>query len=437
MATTFTNATLPDVVELMRQLSLQTDPQKAASLYGEGLVRFRIVKADRYLSLSRRNLPSPQLRITRDSNWTQQPNPWKEPQRLPLITGGLLAEILYSNQPAVITDLPARLAPGDPARDFLKDYNLLVSLPHFDQGESINAGLLLNHSADGFPFEQLPMMVWMANLWGRATLNLVNQQRLQVAHDEMDRELKVVADIQRSLLPRELPNLKNVEIAVHYQSSRRAGGDYYDFFPLPNNQTGIFLADVSGHGTPAAVLMAITHAIAHSHPSDPMPPEKLLAFLNEKLSQHYTDNNGNFVTAFYAIFKPYPDNLGNTPGQPRATLTYASAGHPPPILVRKDSVEDLEGETFYPLGVTFAEAFHSRTIQLFPGDRLLFYTDGIPDTFNPAGDPYTLFRLQEAALTHRGESPKDHLTHILDEIHTFAEGSPITDDQTLLILEIR
>ena len=435
MSTPPITATLPEVVDLMRQLSLQTDPQKAAELYGEGLTRFRVVQADRYLSLSRRNLATPQFRITRDSDWVDQPNPWKEPHRLPLLSGGLLSEILYSNQPAVISDLPARLSSNDPAHEFLKGFDLLVSLPHFDKGESINAGILLLRSADGFPIDHLPMMVWMANLWGRATLNLVNQQRLQLANDEMDRELKVVADIQRSLLPRELPKLKHVEIAVHYQSSRRAGGDYYDFFPLPGNQTGIFLADVSGHGTPAAVLMAITHAIAHSHPSDPMPPEKLLAFLNEKLSQHYTDNNGNFVTAFYAIFKTLPRYPRRHPRPAPPSLTYASAGHPPPILVRKNATEDLEGETFYPLGVAFAEAFHSRTVQLFPGDRLL-YTDGITDTFNPEGDRFTLFRLQEAAHTHRGECPKDHLAHILEEVKSFANGAPITDDQTLLILEI-
>lgn len=428
-------ADLPRVVELMRNLSRLKDPQQAAALYGEGLRKFDLIPSDRYLSISRRGLSAPQFRITRNSSWKDAPNPWKEPHRLPLFSGGLLAEILYSNEPAVIRNLPQRLAADDPAREFLEGFDLLISLPHFDDGESVNAGILLNRAAEGFPFERLPMMVWQANLWGRATLNLVNQQRLQTAHDEMDRELKVVADIQRSLLPQELPKISGVDFAVHYQSSRRAGGDYYDFFPLPAGQHGIFLADVSGHGTPAAVLMAITHAIAHSHPSDPIPPERLLAFLNEKLAQHYTENSGNFVTAFYAIFKP--SARSDSPEEPRALLTYASAGHPPPILIRRDAAVDLEGESFYPLGVQFAEAFHSRTIELFAGDRLLFYTDGIPDTFNPSGDPYTLFRLQQAAIAHRGEPPQEHLAHILSDLRTFAQSTPIADDQTLLILQIR
>src|SRR6478672_1762746 len=92
------------VVDLMRKLSTLTDPQEAAILYGSGLRRFNLVPNDRYLSLSRRGLSYPQFRITRNTQWKVQPNPWHEKHKLPLLSGGLLAEILYSNEPAVIKD---------------------------------------------------------------------------------------------------------------------------------------------------------------------------------------------------------------------------------------------------------------------------------------------------------------------------------------------
>src|SRR5437879_11759945 len=89
--------------------------------------------------------------------------------------------------------------------------------------------------------------------------------------------MRTVAALQRSLLPDPLPKIPTMSVAAHYQTSHRAGGDYYDFFPLPGGKWGILIADVSGHGTPAAVLMAVTHTIAHTYPGPPPPPGQLPA----------------------------------------------------------------------------------------------------------------------------------------------------------------
>ena len=157
------NADIRAVVGLMRELSRQTDPQAAAALYGDGLRKLNLIPNDRYLSLSRRDLAAPAFRITRNSAWRSQPNPWQERDKLPLLSGGLLAEILYSNEPAIIDDLPARLARDDPAYEHLAGMQMLVALPHFDNGESINAGVLLVKDPATFPLEGVPMMIWQAN----------------------------------------------------------------------------------------------------------------------------------------------------------------------------------------------------------------------------------------------------------------------------------
>jgi sigma-B regulation protein RsbU (phosphoserine phosphatase) len=412
------------VVELMRNLSRLTDPQEAARMYGEGLQRLKLFPADRYVAVSRRGLAWPAYRVTRSDTWPDEPNPWKEQGRLPLLRGGLVAELLYSNAPRIITNLREVVKADDPAYEYLQGMELLLASPHFDNGESINMGLLMSEKAETFPMELFPRIVFQANLWGRATLNLVTQQKLRVAYDALDRELQVVADIQRSLLPRELPGILNTQVAAHYRTSQRAGGDYYDFFPLPEDQWGIFLADVSGHGTPAAVLMAVTHAIAHTRPGHLMPPEETLAYINGVLSRHYTNGNGTFVTAFYGVYDPH-----------RRKLTYSSAGHPPARHIRSCEVLGVDGETSLPLGVEEGETFLRHTLELAAGDQLLLYTDGIPDTFNAAGESFGLERL-DAACREVCTSPEGLIGHILREVEGFAQEAAATDDQTLLALRM-
>ena len=119
------------------------------------------------------------------------------------------------------------------------------------------------------------MMVMQTNLWGRSVLNSVLRLELKDAYDALDHEFKTVGDIQRSLLPRVLPTIPGLDLAAYYETSQRAGGDYYDFFPLPADRWGIFIADVSGHGIPAAVRMAITHAIAHTRPDPAVGPGEI------------------------------------------------------------------------------------------------------------------------------------------------------------------
>src|SRR5947207_1513638 len=134
--------------------------------------------------------------------------------------------------------------------------------------------------------------VWMSNLFGRATHSLVLSDQVKQAYEQVDRELRAVADIQRSLLPSELPRIAGLDLASHYQTSTRSGGDYYDFFELPEGKWGILIADVSGHGTPAAVIMAVTHSIAHMLSEPPMPPSTLMHFVNRHLTARYTNGSG-------------------------------------------------------------------------------------------------------------------------------------------------
>src|SRR5262249_29191765 len=156
------------------------------------------------------------------------------------------------------------VSPGDPLFDYLDGFRSVAAIPMYDRGVSLNMVLLLRREPGAFNPEQFPQMVWMSNLYGRAAHNLVLSDQLRDDYESVDYELKVASHIQRLRLPSKMPVIPTMGLAAHSHTSHRAGGDYYDFFPLAGDRWGLFIADVSGHGTPAAVIMAVTHSLAHT-----------------------------------------------------------------------------------------------------------------------------------------------------------------------------
>ncbi|HEY0983590.1 PP2C family protein-serine/threonine phosphatase [Schlesneria sp.] len=411
---------LNQIMETMRELSLQTDPQAMVREYYE---RMRQVnpQIDRRLAMSRRELSYPDFLITRYSEWEDDIDPWKEPERLPLLSGGILAELIYGNEPRIINNL--NVSPDDPAYEYLEGQHSLQAIPLLDQGLSLNMSLHMRRVPNGFSYENLPESVWLANLFGRATSTLVLAERLKEAYEEIDRELKAVARIQRSLLPIKLPQIPRMKLAASYQTARRAGGDYYDFFPLGDGLWGLLIADVSGHGTPAAVMMAVMHSIAHTFPGSTITPGAMLNYLNDRLCQHYVGNTGTFVTAFYAIFDPQT-----------LRLTYSSAGHNPPRLRRGDSgkISSLIHAQHFPLGVMHSFRAVEAAIDLRPGDQLILYTDGIVEAAGPDQELYSLSRLDHE-ISNTSLDPEQTVQTLLNSVAEFSCGTAASDDRTLVV----
>jgi phosphoserine phosphatase RsbU/P len=410
------------IVQTMREMSLQVDAQAMVRYYGSRMRQ--VMPASRWVSLSRRGLEFPRYRITRSSTWTDDINPWKQKDRLPVLEGGILGELIYGDQPRLIDDL--QVTPGDPAAPYLVGQRSLMAVPNYDQGVALNMTVLMREGPSAFEREMFPEWVWLSNLFGRATQNLVLVDELKQAYDVVDRELKVVADIQRSLLPKEIPAIANLKLAAHYQTSKWAGGDYYDFFPLPDGRWGILIADVSGHGTPAAVMMAITHSIAHAHPGHFDPPSTLLGHVNNQLATRYTAMHEAFVTAFYGVFDPA-----------RRELTYASAGHNPPRLKRCEdgSIMSLDGVGNLPLGVNADQEYAQATQTLRPGDQIVFYTDGVTEATDPSGQMFGQERLDEA-LENCHLDADGLIDAVLSALDRFTAGQPAADDRTVVVAKV-
>jgi phosphoserine phosphatase RsbU/P len=409
----------------MKAISGVTDPEELVRVYWQGIGE--LVTIDDYVAISRRNVEPPFYLITRSSRFTEHFNPWTQRDRLPRLSGGLLGEIAYANRPVIIDNLPSRLTPDDPARFYLEGFEHLVALPQYDDGEGVNVTAMLFPAGVDIDHAMIPMLHWQSGLFGRGTQNLVLRNDLTAALALLDRELQVVGAIQRSLLPSELPVIDGFELAAHYETSAQAGGDYYDFFPLPAGGWGLFIADVSGHGTPAAVLMAITHAIAHAQPGTHTPPCALLDFLNKQLTHAYTRGR-TFVTAFYAVLDP-----------PTRTVVYSRAGHNAPRLVRGGRVLSLDGKGGLPLGIVEEQSYSHATITLERGDLLLLYTDGITEAVGPAiiGGERDLFgtdRLDQVLLNCGSCSAEECIQQVRTGVSVFSENAPPTDDQTLIAI---
>lgn len=414
---------LEQVYELMAEMSQQTDPQAMVRAYGARMQK--LVPVARRLSLSRRGLEAPEYRITRYSEWQEEVNPWKEKDRLPLLRGGLLADLLYSNRPHVIDEL--QLDPDDPAAPFLAGQQSLIAIPMLDGGEALNMVLATQSEPYGFDKERFPDTFWLANLFGRATYNLVLKDQVRAAYETIDRELKVVSNIQRSLLPTAMPDIPGLSLAAYYRTSQRAGGDYYDFFALAGGKWGILIADVSGHGTPAAVVMAITHSIAHLYPGDCGQPHALLEFVNRNLAQRYADGIEAFVTAFYGVYDPATREL-----------TYSNAGHNPPRLwsCSRQQAKSLDGAASLPLGLMEDVQYENAKVQLELGDRLVLYTDGITEAMSPEGDLFGNARLDQI-FTHSCRQGADDLVDaIVSRVADHTGDTPPTDDRTLVVATV-
>ncbi len=410
---------LDQIVATMRDVSHQTDPQEMVRIYRGRMAE--MTRVDGFLSLTRRGFEAPAFRVARDNRWTNQPDPWIEPEKLPVIEGGILSELIYGNEPQLINDFHAN--PNDPGFKHLEGMRSLAAIPVFDGGEALNLVVHMRNRADAFDPDSFPQMVWMTNLFSRATHNLVLSRQLATANAELDAEHAAIGEIQRSLLPKAPPWIPTLEIAVHYRASGRAGGDYYDFLPLDNGCWGILIADVAGHGPAASVLMAITHTMTHLHECPSHEPAKLLRFLNRNLCKRYTGDTGRFVSALYGIYDPSTRRM-----------VHSVAGHPRPRVVRANGStwEDPCPDIGLALGIDDEAAYQDRTLDLGVGDSMLLFTDGANETRNAAGELFGIEAL-DALLAQPGTAASQR-DAIVKALASFNGAENQEDDLTLVVV---
>lgn len=248
--------------------------------------------------------------------------------------------------------------------------------------------------------------------------------REAIEYREAIQELEFAGRIQASFLPRELPSLNGWELAVTLLPARETSGDFFDIFQLSDGRVGFLIADVTDKGLGAALYMALSRTLLRTYALEyDEQPDIVFFSANERI---LNDARADlFVTVFYGI-------LDQSTGQ----LTYANAGHNPPLLLgSQDSptINALE-TTGMPLGIDQDATWSQNTITINPGEALILYTDGIPDAQNPDGEFFKERRLIEILLNKFGANAQEIQENILDEVQVFVGDAHQFDDITLLII---
>jgi len=233
------------------------------------------------------------------------------------------------------------------------------------------------------------------------------------------REFEEARLIQRGLLPTIMPQVPGLEIASSWQPANGVGGDCFDALPFGTGAIGLSIADVAGKGVPAALLMSNLQAAVRAFAQDGALPSSVCASVNRLLCRNMAP--GRFVTFCYA-------RIDVSAGR----ITYANAGHNPPLLIRPDGSAERLSPGGTVLGVFMESAYEPGEFAIGRGDRLVFYTDGITESRNAAGDEYGEERLADAAAAHRTLPAPDMLSAILEDLRQFNAGI-YEDDATLII----
>lgn len=255
---------------------------------------------------------------------------------------------------------------------------------------------------------------------GLAALEAVRMHRMRVQKERQDRELQIAKGIQQDLFPKSRPPLVGFDVAGYSESCYEVGGDYYDFVPLEEGRLGLVVADVSGKGTPASLLMASVHASIQALAGS-APPAALMKRLNHFLYMNTQPNK--YVTLFYAELDPG-----------RRRLAYVSAGHVPPFVVGRDGGHrrlELGGPA---LGLLPEASYEEGALQLTAGDVVAMVTDGATEALSPGDEEFGDRRVVAALERASGGSATAALETLFTDVHDWVGPRGCSDDLTALML---
>jgi serine phosphatase RsbU (regulator of sigma subunit) len=241
--------------------------------------------------------------------------------------------------------------------------------------------------------------------------------------DEYEHDLQLASQVQQRVLPKP-PVCALLELAAAMQTATLLGGDYYDFFQISDDVVDVVIADVSGHGAAASLLMPSLAVALRLRARELSGPAEIIKDLDQVLRQ--ITNSATFVTMFYARF----DQTGRT-------LHYANGGHNPPLLIRSRTGQSLQLEEGGPILGILKDAEYSNTlVALDQGDILTLFTDGVTEQENEAGDEFSVGRLEEVVRNKETEPAAAMVASITDAVSVFAGQKRQADDLTVVVVKI-
>lgn len=287
-------------------------------------------------------------------------------------------------------------------------------------------GLIILGPRPGEGFFNASDFEFISSLGALAVISLENRRLFKEAIEKqkMEEELAVAKDIQQNLLPKSLPVSSVFDCAAVSISSKQVGGDYYDVFRLNDGTILTAIADVSGKGVPASLLMANLQAFLKSVVIHRKPIEESTAVINDLVTQNTTD--GRFITFFWTELN-----------EQNCSLQYVNAGHNPPMLCRDGKIQYLEtGGMIFGVIKTLMP-YQSENVQLQKDDVLVLFTDGVTEAKNSADDEYGEARLEEIIKNYASLPAQDILQKIRTDVELYVNGWPQSDDITIIVIKVK
>jgi len=305
-------------------------------------------------------------------------------------------------------------------------YDLGIELIVPMQLQSKTRGLILLGSRAGNRDFQNSDIEYIYSIGNLAIISLENNRLFIEALEKqkMEEDLLIARDIQRNLLPSTLPEYEKYDIAALNVSSKQVGGDYYDVIPIDDEKFYIAIADVSGKGVPASLMMANIQAFLQVICRQDLKIDKATAMINDLVTANSSE--GRFITFFWGYI--------NTK---KNTLTYVNAGHNPPYIIRGDKIIKLtQGGIIFgvmktPVPYIFEE------VELMKDDVLILYTDGVSEAMNLEFEEYSEERLEKVAKSLTNKSANEILNGIKEDVQIFTQGNLQSDDITMIVIKVR
>ena len=250
-------------------------------------------------------------------------------------------------------------------------------------------------------------------------------QEQLIEKERLERELKVAAEIQMSILPDVLPVHSEYDFGGRILPARQVGGDFYDVFELGNNKIGVLIGDVADKGVPSAIFMARAHALIIAEADNVNTPGEVMRMVNGHITR--LEKSTQFVTALYGV-------LDTTTRE----FSYARAGHEPPLLLEADGkVQRLPYKSGMALGLWENIALDENSIIMPKGSLLMMYTDGMTDCRNPKGEPFGLERIKKTMSGLQAFSAQSGCDQLFEALMEYQGGSKQDDDVTLVAVHAK
>ena len=302
-----------------------------------------------------------------------------------------------------------------------------LAVPLVSKEQVVGVLNLESKRKDFFTRQHLQMVEMLGPQVSIAIENARLYQQLAQKEARMESDLRAARELQYSLLPRNLPEIPGLEVYARYEPARELGGDLYDFLEYKDEDgscsgLGVFTGDVSGKGAPAALYAALSHGLLRTLAARCQPVDQMLLKLNQALCLRRI--SARSLALCYAFLDPRT-----------WTMEIANAGLPHPIFCHEGEVLPVRVEGV-PLGLLENIEYYPAVVRLRPGDLAVFYSDGITENVNRAGEEFGRQRLQELVCRHCAGSAGDLVERIFEQTHRWSAGREPFDDRTVVVLKV-